>query len=371
VATKDQAYALFLLGLPIALTVWLLDRRLPDREGFAGRVLKETALGVVAGALLLMAIDGAFANPAGFADRARVLLGPASQDHANYAATWAGRAYVLRDVLRGLGRCYPWPFAPVALLGTWVVLAHATDRSRRAAALTPLFWAASFTLAFNLAARRTEDRFVLPQSLLLGVYAGIGFDWLHERSTGPRGRWFWGLVAPCFAIGLFGCAAVDAAMVLDPRYDAEQWLHAHVRPSDSMEVYGNNVHLPRLTSFPNVSRVDPSPVSTRSPMPGLIEVSDRFSNVDMRRPRFIVVSEFWAEKYLVPAVELRHGDHVLSPEQQRMQQDLDSRAFFRALRDERLAYRLAHASNWDSEVWPQLDFHASLGRSTWIFERVW
>ena len=61
---------------------------------------------------------------------------------------------------------------------------------------------------------------------------------------------------------------------------------------------------------------------------------------------------------------------ILSPGQARLEGDLDSRAYFHALREERLPYRLAHVARWESRFWPQVDIHASLTRSLWIFERT-
>lgn len=367
VATKDQAYALFLLGIPASLVAWLvIDRsaRVLFRE-----IVKELTVGTAKAAGLLVAIDGAFINPSGFGDRMRTLLGPASQNHAYYAQSWAGRVSVLRESAMAFGRYYPWIFAPIALAGM-VVSFRSSNPARRAASLGPLAFALSFTIAFNLTARRTEHRFLLPQALVCGIYAGLAVDWLLCR-TPSRLRWL-SLAATtvCFATAFFGCAAVDAAMIFDPRYDAERWMRANVRPGDRVEVYGNDVHLPRLPACAILTRVDASPLAGRNPLPGLTEVSDRFSNVEARRPRFIVVSEFWAYKYLVRAEELEQNGRVPAPQQVDIDNDHDARDYFRSLRDGLLNYRWAHESTWESRVWPRVDIHASLTRDVWIFERI-
>src|SRR5690242_21088422 len=41
-------------------------------------------------------------------------------------------------------------------------------------ALVPLAIALSFTLGFNMVARRVEERFTLPHALFFAVYAGFG-----------------------------------------------------------------------------------------------------------------------------------------------------------------------------------------------------
>ena len=100
------------------------------------------------------------------------------------------------------------------------------------------------------------------------------------------------------------------------------------------------------------------------------EVQAPFSDIEARHPRFILVPEFWAARYLIEAEAVAPLGRVLSAGQQRLEGDLDSRAYFHALRDGLLPYRLAHVSQWDSAFWPQVDIHASLTRTLWIFERT-
>jgi hypothetical protein len=372
VATKDQAYALFILTVPATLSAWLLlDRggRAPWSVG-----LREAAIGAALALPLLLLIDGAVTNPSGFHERLRFLLGTASQDHAYYAKTWAGRVNLLHDLALQFDKFYPVVFAPIGAVGL-VIAAIAPDARRRLAGLVPLLAALSFTIAFDMTARRTENRFILPQSLMLGVYIGMALDALQTRLAGcgtAAHRSAWGLAvatALLAATALFGCVAVDVAMILDPRYDAEAWMAAHVPPGGRVEVYDNNVHLPRFPSQARVERVDTTPVASRNPLLSVEEVSDRFSNVEARRPDFIVVSEFWAGKYLVDPEVLKSLGFVPSSSQLAMARDTDSRAFFHALLDGTLNYRRAHVSGWTSTFWPRVDLHASLTREVWIFER--
>ncbi len=373
VATKDQAYALFVLGVPVTLAAWLaLD---PAARALWRTIAKEVAIGSALALVLLLVVDGAVFNPSGFHDRLRFLLGTGSQDHAYYAKTWDGRAHLLRDLGRHFDQFYPVVFAPLAALGVAVAL-RAPDRARRVAGLVPLFAAVSFTIAFDMVARRTEVRFALPQSIMVGVYIGLAFDalqtWLAARFPASR-RSTWGFAvgaAPLLAMALFGCLAVDVAMLFDPRYDAEAWLGAHLRPGDHVEVYDNNVHLPRFPAQAVVERVDTTPVTSRNPLLNVREVEDRFSNVEARRPDFIVVSDFWANKYLVDPEFLKSIGIIPSLAQVNLVKDSDSRTYFRALVDGALNYRRAHLAVWASTFWPRVDIHASLAREVWIFERT-
>jgi hypothetical protein len=211
--------------------------------------------------------------------------------------------------------------------------------------------------------------------MMLGIYVGLALDalqtWVARRTAGSRwASWsFVVLVTALFGLALFGCLAVDAAMFLDPRYEAEAWMAAHLRPGDHVEIYDNNVHLPRFPEKAIVERVDVTPVTSRNPLLGVEEVSDRFSNVEARRPDYIIVSEFWAGKYLVDPQVLGRLGFVPSPSQLTLAKDTDSRAYFHALLDGNLDYRRAHVSGWTSTFWPRVDLHASLTRAVWIFER--
>jgi hypothetical protein len=369
VATKDQAYAIFLFGLPLSLAGWmLLDR---DARPLLPRVLRELGVGLAVAVPLLLVLDGAVTNPSGFRDRVRYLLGAASQDFAIYPTTWEGRLHAARDSLLSFGQFYPVAFAALALAGI-VVAWRAPEPARwarRAAGLVPLLAALSFTVAFDMSARRSEHRFALPQMVFAGIYIGLALDDVHARLARHRAALVAALV-PCLGYALFQCVAVDVAMVLDPRYDAEAWMREHVRPGDRMEIYGTNVQLPRFPPWASIERVDVTPVDGRNPILGVKEVSAPFSDVESRQPRFILVSEFWAGRYLIEREWVAPSGRVLTPGQERLEGDLDSRAYFHVLRDGRLRYRLAHVSTWTSTFWPRIDIHASLTRELWMFERV-
>ena len=310
-------------------------------------------------------------NPSGFRARLAFLSGPASQPHAYYSADLAGRLRVLGDCAEHFGEHYPWAFAPLALVGL-VRAARQPRSAARAAALVPMFAIVSFALAFNCVARRTEHRFLMPQMVLWAVYAGIGLDWLLAvRARAPMWR---GLVfattVTAFTFALFRCAAVDANMVLDPRYDTEAWLREHAAAGDVIEVHGNSVYLPRFPASAHVVRVGPEPAHGRNPILGAEEKEDALGNLAARAPRFIVVSNGYAQHFL------DDGGHqapsfgrIRSAKQVATGTDADAATFFRQLFAERLGYARAHVSTWTSELWPRLDIHGSLAEDVSIFER--
>ena len=366
VGTKDQAYAIFLLAFPVAMAAWLLfDREVRARRG---EILRQLAIGLaIAGALFLL-VSGAITNPSGFRARIQFLLGPASQNHAYYAASWAGRLVILKELGLIFERFYPWPFAVAAVAGIVVHVAGSkTAPERRIAGLLPLLGALSFVVFFNMTARRTEHRFAMPEMLLIGVYAGVAFDRLVElgrsRSRGPLAI---AGVSLLLAWGLFECGAIDANMLLDPRYDAEAWLSQNVGDKDTIEIYGANAYLPRFPKQAEVSRVDTSPVTTRNALPNVLEVQAEFHEIEARKPRFIVLTEAWGWRYISQPPS---GGRVVPPEQAQRERDLATRDYFYGLYKGKVGYRMVHVSTFSSSVWPRRLIHNSTAIDIRIFQR--
>lgn len=370
VGTKDQAYALFVAGVPLALVLWPLLDAWARRERRA--IAREVGVAILVGAAAMLVVDAVVFNPSGFRARVGFLVGSASQDFVLYTNDWAGRAAVVKDAVVRFPLYYPLVFAPFALAGVLLHVARtrAPDaRGRLVAGLVPLLAIVSFTVAFNCVARRTEDRFLLPQHALLAVYMGVAIEPLVFAMAGVTRVLARVVVAAAFARALYASAGVDVNLLYDPRYDAEAWLAANARPGDTIETYGLNVYLPRFPPQARVVRVGPDPAASRAPLPGVLEVVDTFENAAVRRPRFVVVSQGWAWRYLDDPNAPRPPGHTVPPGQVAAGVDPDGTGFFRGLLDQQRGYHWAHAGVWQSKIWPRLDIHASTSREIWIFER--
>jgi hypothetical protein len=324
-------------------------------------------------------VDGALVNPSGFVERMRFLAGPASQDHANYAPTLAGRARVLMDSASFFGRFYPLGLAPLVGYGLYLhVVRTRGDPARAVAGFLPLLAMLSFAFAFNCVARRTEHRFLLPESIFAAFYGGMALDALtshgpghdcRSRVAGLRQATGWLVAALLGGRALFECAGVDVALLRDPRYEAEAWLSAHVMPGEVIEVYGNNAYLPRLPSSALVVRLDTSPIAARSPMPGMKESEEPYDLVEQRRPDWIVLSEGWVWRYTVAPPDPSIA-RTMAPIQIERQHDLAARAYFASLFAGTGAYAEAHVASYDDRFWPRVDIHASTTRSIYVFHRT-
>jgi hypothetical protein len=369
IATKDQAYAAFLLSLPMVFAMWLAADPWPRRNW--REVTGQLCIAVAIASVVLLAVDGAITNPRGFGDRVFFLLGPASQDHAFYPHDWGGRFQLLADAFANFQHAYP---QIAAYLGVFGLCVHAW-RSRGngplwAAGFFPLFAIVSFTLTFNLIALRSEDRFILAQTVFFSVYLGLAVDLLAFNAY-QAVRWAARVaVAALAAIAFVQCIAVDAAFLYDARYDAERWLREHVRQGDTIETYGQNVYLPRFPAAAKVMRVAPTSAGTGGPLPDVIEIRQPYEAIDARNPSFIVVSGFWVKRYLIPDGMHQHDGRMYSPTQQAQMKETVARHYFRDLRDGKLAYRLVHESEYVPGILPAARFHQSIGEPIWIFERA-
>lgn len=363
VATKDQAYAIFLISVPLALMAWIALDRWP-RQNFR-RILMVAVVWCTFALLVLLLLDGALTNPHGFADRIALLSGSASRDYAEYQDNWTGRLYVLKDMWANAPRYYPTFALLPAGFGILTLVLRETG-SRLIAGLLPFLAAVSFTLAFNFIALRTEPRFVLPQFVFIAVYIGIAVDKLAFASR------FWMraagralcLAAACYALYL--CAGMSTAFIADPRYDAERWMKEHVRQGDTVEIYGLNAYLPRFPDGAVVSRVGSKPLSARNPLPHVTEVKQSYREIAVRRPRFLLVPGYWVRDYLEAAGT--YGGRAVPKVRLIAHEDVEARHYFEALFGRRLPYKLAHESRYTASLGPPENAYESLGQTVYIFE---
>jgi hypothetical protein len=369
VATKDQAYAVFLISVPLALLLWFVLDKWPRQNARA--LIPALLLSTSGAALALLAIDGAITNPTGFAKRIAFLAGPAIQDYALYQNDWNGRLRLVKDMWVYFPRYYPAAAAWLGAIGASIHIVRSRDeRSLFVSGLLPLLAIISFTVAFNFVALRTENRFLLPQSIFIAVYVGIAVDRLAFVSH-PLIRYAArGLALTIAAIALYHCAGIDAAFIGDPRYDAERWLEVNVRPRDTIEAYGLNVYLPRFPDGAIVTRLDRKPLTARNPLPHVTESDQPFASIAARNPRFIVVSAFWVQDYLRQDIAEPNDGRAIQKVQRSVFEETGARYYFMALFAGKLPYRLAHRSTYASGFWPSVDTYESLAQTVFLFERV-
>lgn len=356
-ATKDQAFALFVLTAPVVLGA----RVRADRK-----LLREVVIAAAIGGALVLLIDGAVTNPSGFRARLAFLGGSASQNYATYEKSLTGWINILVDTGKELRAHYA---APLFFGGLYALGVHeAIRRTRRLEAWVPLFVAISFTVFFNMQARRVEERFTLPQVIFLAPYAGIALAQLVAART-MMARWLVrGAIVTALGLALYTSIEVDVNLLLEPRYDTEAFLRAHARPEDVVELHGINVYLPRIQPGPKFVRIGMTDPAKRGPIPGLEELQAPYASVAVRRPKFIVISECWVWLYL-PEVFASTPEGRIRPAAQKNEGDADATGFYGALFAGVLPYRIAHTARFEHPFFRRRHLHASVGCPVYTFER--
>jgi hypothetical protein len=299
-----------------------------------------------------------------------LLTGSASKDYAEYEAGLRGWAALFIDAAHHASRYYP-ILLFVAALGGIARLAARFQLPKEAnpAGFLPLLAVISFTVAFNFVALRTEPRFLLPQSVFLAVYIGLGIDAIWHCRIG-----IWRKLAQALCVvgagwALLNCAGIAAAFLADPRYDAEKWMANTLQPGEKVEIYGLNAYLPRFPQGLNLARVGAKPLKARNPLPGVKEVLALYRSVGTREPKYLVVPGYWVADYLDHNLYLPVGGRIVPKVSVAAKLDVDARSYFGALFAGRLPYRLVRVSGYKAVLGPDVNAYESLAQTVFIFER--
>jgi hypothetical protein len=378
IATKDQAYAGYLLLVPLlaAARLWAPGWFAPG--AWSGRRVAEA---LALGALVYAAASGALFNPTGLVTRLHTLVGPASGDYRAYTRTGAGLLANLHDIAAAqVGFWWPWPIVALAWAGAALSLAPGGGSGGGARAIyraIPLVAGLGSLLGFALVVGRAEHRFVLPLGFWLSLYAGVALEaaraWLLPRArAGARAVGLVGL--GLIAGGLVGPLALVATQWRDGRRAVEAWLR-ELPPGTTVETYGPLVYLPRFAAPPapyQVVRVGPDPVGPRNPLRGMDERNARIGDIPARRPDVVVLTEGFATPYLADAPAVGDTGRILPELWRRERADTATAEVVRAAAAGTLpGYRLGllAAPELPLGLAPRR-IHASTGGRTWVLVRL-
>ena len=380
VATKDQAYASFVL--PGVLYLLVLPLRSDRPFGPRAAHYVNTGLAMLSASLALGSLGGGLLNPTGFVARLAELTGGASHDWIRYERSVAGVRKNLADIVLGQNDFF-WPWAVVALcwVGVVVVLVSASERGIRSRTfrLLPLCAGVSNVLFFTLVVARSEHRFLLPSGFWLAYYGGIGAAAILSRAR-LRSKAVHRMASVAVA-GLAIWAAGHSFQVHltqhgDARHEVSAYL-SEVEPGTVVETYDLLVHLPHFDTSDDspyaVQRVSRRPIPSRNPLLGAKEIDEPYGLVGERRPDLLVVSELVASKF-IPG-ELEEGE-ATPPTLAPYQADEDAREFFRAVINDALnGYEVAWIAAPKLPAWANalgmqpVQLHASVGDRQWILRR--
>lgn len=272
-ATKDQAYGLFVLTVPLVLAALHRHRR---ESGHPGSILATlTDRRLVAAALVAVTavavLDNIVVNPRGFAAHLALITGPASRDFRMFERSPAGLLALLAATVRAVLFTMGVPAAIAAALGLIFAAARGRERRLLLATLVP---AISYCVTFIAVVFYVYDRFVLPIVIVLALFAGHALAVALERT---RRRWL--PLAVAAAIASYSGAralAVDLLMARDARYAAEDWLRQHAEPPKLVAAVGPLEYLPRLDGL-SWRRMGPSRERLGHVAPDVVVINGDFA----------------------------------------------------------------------------------------------
>ncbi len=243
IGTKEHIYS-YLAGMALVLLGSWRRRARPWRPLGAG-------LGVFIAAYAL--VNNVFFGWSGYSARLAFWIGgPGVSRYPEVEATTSGQVALLGKFVRLLLEGAGAPMLLAALAG----FAVAARFHRRA--IAPLLVPALLYYAGSVASIRfAYERFTLPWVLLVAPLAGIALAGIASAGSPPLAPRRLVAVAAVVVSLLWG-ARVDLDMLLDSRYDAEEYLRDRVPRSAAVEVYSFPSYLPRLPEMGyTVQRVNP------------------------------------------------------------------------------------------------------------------
>ena len=243
VATKDQAFALYVLTVPFL--VWEIIRRRRTEGPLSVWADRRLALLLVGGAAAFAVLGGALFNPGGWIAHVRLIAGPASTAFRMFDQGLSGHVALLAQTARHLAFVMGGP----SLLAT----------------LVP---AVSYVAFFPLVVLYVYDRFLLPVALVLSLFGGLAL----ARAVRARSWAAKAAVVAVLAFSLARAASVDILMARDSRYAVEDWLRREVGPVPLVAAVGPLEYLPRLDGL-RWRRLGPAAVRLAQVRPDVVVVN--------------------------------------------------------------------------------------------------
>ncbi len=275
--TKEQAVGL-LAALPFVWLIWRWNFGKPLFRGWRG----QTFSAVICAVIVTVVVGNVWWNPAGYWNRWRFLLGilPAElrEKYAPYQfLVQVPKGLSLeregRHILKAFGVALQALTPPVAVLASLGVVVALL---RRRGALLLLFTVVAAYYALSLRALELLPvRYVMPLSFFALLLAAATVQEIVQWTVRIP---FVGALAQAVVIvlAILPGLEVDHLLLRDPRYAAEEWLRAHARAGQRIEVYQPQTYLPRFASDLRVTKVP--------------EAERRIDAFAKRRPEFVVLS---------------------------------------------------------------------------------
>jgi len=281
--TKDQAYAVFVLPFILFILIFPVLYRKKGENPFRALFTRNfiTFAGVfIAGTVI---VENLVLNFSGFQKRLGFLLGEGGTRSISYTLEPEGIVALLVDSIRSMaGDTMGWPLLALCAAGILIAVIQNRKNSRQLLLSLVFFIASlSFYLFFVQIIRQSNVRFIMPISLFLTVYGGYAIDRGIAASRGLFKVAFIIIVTASMAYGFYLTIHVNANLLFDTRYRAEEWMQQHMQKDDTIEYYAYEHYLPRFPRHTFTYRV-----------------KNDVLDIDERKPDYIVITSHYYRRYL-------------------------------------------------------------------------
>jgi len=259
VCTKDQAYGLYTL-LPLPILYGLYRREYRARGpvlGLARALVDRRLLGAaLAAAVLFVLFQDIPFDPQRFAIHVKLLLGPMSKGYTDFPDTAAGHRDLLVLFLKQIAFALDYALTAACLVGIGLAARRAfgkgvdpRERQEGRLLLACLVAVFSYWATFLNLILFTFDRYVLPVSMVLALFAGYALGEL-VRPGARRRALHWAVAAGVAAYSVLYASSIDFRLLADTRYYVEDYVARHARRPDSVAAVGRRKHIPRFRWIP-------------------------------------------------------------------------------------------------------------------------
>lgn len=349
--TKDQGYAIFVLPFILYLVVYQAVYREPG-VSLVRVIFRKRLLLFVAAFIIAAVLAQNLWNIQGFMERYRLLTGDAGQRAIGYSYAPAGIIALLYDSTVAMIRhAMGLPIFLLCVLGIALVCyEHRRDRKKLFFSLFMIFPALSYYLFFIQFIRQSEVRYSLPQSIFISVYGGFAVCFLYEKLKGNYRK---ALSVALVLIGLYSfykTFSINANMLFDVRYSAEEWMRAHVPKGSTIEYYAYLHYLPRFPEGTSSYRIKKGAL-----------------DIESRKPGFLVLSSHYYPRFLI---EVHSSGGRIRTIRNIRERGSEFAVFFERLFANELNYRLVHRAERRIPFFETIDSPRISPQHILIFERV-
>jgi 4-amino-4-deoxy-L-arabinose transferase-like glycosyltransferase len=272
IATKDQAYALYLLPGPlVALSAFRYFRStLGSRRAAYRQLLIRFGAATITALAVYALIWDVPVDPEWLLLHVRTITGARSDAYRIFDPTLGGEVGLFLWSLRLLAFSLQWPLLLICVGGFAAVLL----RYRSLVTAMPLVTIVSYYVFFMGLVGYAFDRFFLPVTVVLALYGGWCLDAVLHRF---RQRWLRSATFVIFAYAVVYSASVNMLLLADGRYAVRAWLELNVPRSAVITPIGIPGYLPNTSGFQE-QRVIARPTleKLRAINPDYVVVSDAF-----------------------------------------------------------------------------------------------